>query len=339
MPSVLRLFRSDIEAELRTVIKLAPPSLGAVISYHFGWADTTGRERPGALGKLVRPTLCLLSCRAVGGDTRAAMPAAAALELIHNFSLIHDDIEDGSDERHHQLTVWKVWGEPQAINVGDAVMALTQLAVLRLEQTGVPHEKVVRAVGLLAKACLELCEGQQLDIAYESRLDVGIDDYRDMILKKTAVLVATATCLGALVGSDDQALEMHLYSVGKELGLAYQIRDDILGIWGAEEATGKPVGGDIEKRKKSLPIIYALEEAASQDKEELIRLYQQPAIVGDDVGKVVAILGRTGAREFAQALAERHYDKAMTLLSNIGSEPAQYKELRELAEFLVRRDY
>ena len=339
LPSAFIRYRPAIEAELRAVVDLAPAATRRMIAYHMGWVDQKGADRGGTLGKLVRPTLCLAACQAAGGDPKTALPAAAALELIHNFSLIHDDIEDASAERHHQSTLWKIWGEAQAINAGDTVMALTQLALLRLERNRIGYERIVRAVGMLARACMELCEGQQMDIAYEARIDIGLEQYLAMIARKTAALLATAVSLGALAGSRDERLQAQLYTVGIEMGLAYQIRDDILGTWGLRETMGKPVGGDIEKRKKTLPVVFALGKASGRTKQELLRLFRQGSISHDEVGRVVAILDELGSREYAQAAVEDHYRRALAALDAAGLPAQQCGDLLDLAEFFVKRDY
>jgi geranylgeranyl diphosphate synthase type I len=304
----------------------------------LGWVDQSellGRE---TLSKMVRATLCLVSCRALGGDYRTALPAAVAIELIHNFSLIHDDIEDASTERHHRATVWKLWGEAQAINAGDAMFALAHLALLRLREKGIVPEKLASSLKILNEACFRLCEGQYLDITYEDRIDITVEDYLDMINKKTAALMAASTCLGALLaleleGENERMLDSY-YLFGKELGLAYQIRDDILGIWGLEKKTGKPTGGDISKRKKTLPVVYVLQKSGKEDKERLLEVYRKTTIEDSDITKVTEILNRVNAKSYSQALALRYHNQA---LKRIGGKLSA--ELKEIADFFIERDY
>lgn len=178
--------RTAVSVELRKVVDSCPSTLGDMLRYHLGWQDEHGNSCPCEPGKSVRSTLCLLSCEAVGGEAAEVMPAAAAVELVHNFSLIHDDIEDDSYERHHRPTVWRVWGQSQAINAGDAMFALAYLALHGLEEKGISYQRISRATQVLSQACLELCEGQYLDLDYERRLDITVDEYLNMASKKTA---------------------------------------------------------------------------------------------------------------------------------------------------------
>ncbi len=339
LPEVFVRYRSEIETELSAVINTHPSLFDVVLRYHLGWIDQSElpRERK-ASGKMVRATLCLVSCRALGGDYRKALPAAASIELIHNFSLIHDDIEDASDERHHRATVWKLWGEAQAINAGDAVYALAHLALLRLREIGIALEKLASSLKILDEACLRLCEGQYLDIAYEDRIDITIEEYLNMIAKKTAALMAASTCLGASLAleTENERILNSFYSLGKELGLAYQIRDDILGIWGSEKKTGKPTGGDITKRKKTLPVVYGLQQTGEgEDKERLLEVYRKATIEESDITKVMEILNRVNAKSYSQTLAERHYHQALKHIKE-NKLPA---ELKEIADFFIERDY
>lgn len=268
-----------------------------------------------------------------------ALPAAAALELIHEFSLIHDDIEDASYERHHRPTVWRLWGQPQAVNAGDCVITLASLALLRLKEKGIADGKILRSNQMLGEACLQLCEGQYLDISYEKRLDVTIEDYLNMIAKKTAALIATSTSLGSCLGTDDEKLVKCLYQFGRELGMVYQIRDDILDIWGAEEKTGKPMGSDISQKKKTLPVVYALQISNGETKHRLEELYSQEYIQGEDLFWVIKILEQLGARDYSQNLAEQYYRQALAQLEATGLDAGNLASLKEVSRFLMERDH
>lgn len=339
LPAAFELYRDELEAELRSIVGVDSLPLYDMMSYHLGWVDAGGHPQTQRGGKLIRPTICLLACEAAGGEPRQALPAAAAVELLHNFSLIHDDIEDGSPYRRHQLTVWRIWGQPQAINAGDTMHALSKLALLRLKERGVAPEKIIRSIETLDKACVQLCEGQYLDIAYEGRLDVSVQDYVNMILRKTAALFAASARLGALLGTDDETMIDHLSIFGQELGLAYQIQDDVLGIWGKEEETGKPSYSDIQKSKKTLPIIYGTERGGEQEKKDLQRFFQQEKIEREDIGKIVEILNKTGAQSYAQEMAELHHHRACWALEASSLDPFARKRLAELATFLLDRSY
>jgi geranylgeranyl diphosphate synthase type I len=331
-------FRAPLRLELETVISSCPPSLGNMLRYHMGWQDERGRSCSRESGKFIRSTLCLLSCQAAGGHTDRIVPAAAAVELIHNFSLIHDDIQDASDERHHRPTVWKLWGQPQAINAGDTMFTLAYLALLRLKERGIADEKIAGSIKLLSLACLDLCQGQYLDIEYENRLDITVDDYVTMAARKTAALFAASTSLGAYLGSEDSRLPDFFRLFGKELGIAYQICDDILGIWGIQESTGKSAN-DIAQRKKTLPVVYGLQNSRGEMRKRLEKLYSQESIEGDDVSEVVKILDQLGARDYAENLAEQHYLKGLEGLAATGLDASRQAPLRQVAQFLLKRDF
>jgi geranylgeranyl diphosphate synthase type I len=215
LPKSFTSYRNIVRVELEKVIDSCLPPLRNILRYHMGWQDEDGHPYSSESGKFIRSTLCLHSCQAVGGDTSQAMPAAAAVELIHNFSLIHDDIEDASYERHHRPTVWKLWGQSQAINAGDAMFTLAYLALLELKEKGMADEKVANSTEMLSLACLELCEGQYLDVEYENRLDTTIENYLDMAAKKTAALFAVSTSLGAYLGNEDSKLVDFFHLFGK----------------------------------------------------------------------------------------------------------------------------
>lgn len=335
----LARYRREFDQYLRSLLSARdPPLLYRMARYHLGWEDAEGRpEEVG--GKALRPALCLLACEALGGDWRQALPAAAGVELVHNFSLIHDDIQDGDRERHHRPTVWSVWGEAQAINAGDAMMALSRLAVLRLADSGLRLETVVEAVRVLDERTLEMVEGQTLDITFEERLDVDVPAYIAMIEKKSGALFDCALHLGALVAGADAAVVQQLGRNGRALGTAFQIRDDMLGVWGDESKTGKPLGADIRRRKKSLPVVYALQEATAGIRDELHRIYGKPGLSGEEVARVLGHLDDLGAKDYCARLAAEWKGAALAELDRLDLEPAPASELRETAEFLLERAF
>jgi geranylgeranyl diphosphate synthase type I len=338
VPESFTSYRDTVRVEIRKVIDSCPSVLCNMLRYHMGWQDEHGHSCSRESGKFIRSNLCLLSCQAVGGDTSRVMPAAAAVELIHNFSLIHDDIEDASDERHHRPTVWKLWGQSQAINAGDAMFTLAYLALLKLKEKGITDEKVASSTKILSLACLELCEGQYLDIEYENRLDITTEDYLDMAVRKTAALFAVSTSLGAYLGSEDSKLVDFFQLFGKELGIAYQIYDDILGIWGMEKSIGKSVS-DIFQRKKTLPVVYGLQNSEGEARKRLEKLYSQKSIDGEDIAEVTKILDQLGARDYAENLAEQHYREALAYLEASRLDISRQALLKEIASFLLNRDF
>jgi len=339
LPQVIQSYQEELQAELKGAVGAEPLALYDMLRYHMGWQDQHGRPSQQRAGKFIRPGLCLLSCEAVGGDVRQVLPATAALELVHNFSLIHDDIEDNDSMRHNRLTIWKLWGQAQGINAGDAMFALAYLALLGLKERGIADSKIIYCAKMLSKTCLELCEGQYLDISYENRLDISIENYIGMIARKTAALLATSSSMGAFLGTEDEKLVACFCEFGRELGLAFQIHDDILGIWGVEERTGKSKSSDIAKRKKTLPVLYGLREGSRAVKEELARLYSQESIEGEDITKVAKTLDEIGARGYAQALAEQHYHQSLAELERTGLPVSQLTQLKQLVCSLMERNY
>lgn len=329
-------YRDSVRAELESVIDRTLRPLRDIMRYHMGWESGQGHAGQPRPGKFVRAILFMLSCRAVGGDAAQVTPAAAALELVHNFSLIHDDIQDRSHERRGRPTLWAMLGTPQAINVGDFLFALASLALLRLGDKDVPAEDIAHSFQLLAEACKDLCEGQYLDIEFEGRVDITLEDYLGMVRRKTAALTAASTAMGAYLGKGGEKVPC-LRGFGEALGMAYQIRDDILGIWGVEEQTGKSVEADLRQRKKTLPVVYALRE--SRDRAELAGLYSTDQIRESDIPVVVGILERSGAREYAQSLVQHFCQDALQQLEDSGVTPDRSAPLQAMARFLAERSY
>jgi geranylgeranyl diphosphate synthase type I len=283
--------------------------------------------------------MCLLACEAAGGEWQRALPAAAAVELVHNFSLIHDDIQDRDTERHHRPTVWRIWGEAQAINAGDALLALARPVVLRLADEGVPPATVLEAARILDESTLEMVAGQTLDISFEEKPDIELPAYMGMIEKKTGALFDSALRLGALAASGDTDLAQRLGRVGRTLGTAFQVRDDVLGIWGESGKTGKPGDSDIHRRKKSLPVVYALTEAAGGVREEVWAMYEKPALERDDLSRVRDHLDELGARGYCERKAAELKDAALEELRQLELEPSPRDELVRMAEFLLEREF
>ncbi|MGB9300929.1 MAG: polyprenyl synthetase family protein [Anaerolineae bacterium] len=328
-------YLNAIELEMRNSMAVSEKALApyyGMISYHLGWVDERFVPTEQETGKRLRPLLCVLACEACGGDWRRAVPAAAAIELMHNFSLIHDDIEDNSPQRRHRPTVWSLWGQAQAINVGDGLFAISRLALQRLANRGISPQKVVVAFRIVDQTCLYLTEGQYLDLAFEEVDGVTVDMYLEMIGKKTGALMSCATQLGALLGTDDERVMESYGAFGYELGLLFQIVDDMLGIWGAGEATGKGVGEDIVSRKKSLPILYALQRS-----DELRRIYRRERMDAAQQEVVMERLESLSAREYAREMAIKHLRLAVHTLEDTGVRNRAQEDLRSIAHFLLDR--
>jgi geranylgeranyl diphosphate synthase type I len=332
----------QIEAELREVTRPLHPALApyyGMMHYHLGWVDPDLQPVQAHSGKRLRPVMCLLSCEAVGGEARHALPAAAAVELIHSFSLVHDDIQDSSHFRRGRPAVWDLWGMAHGINVGDGLFALARLALHRLADHGLSLPRQQTAANTLDEACLMLCEGQFFDMAFESRMDVDLDQYLSMIRSKTARLFATSMQLGAIVGTDDPALIEHYYRFGEDLGMAFQIQDDILGSWGDERVTGKSAATDIRDKKKTLPVVYVLQNPEERFSAwRLMELYGLQGPLDElAVEEVLQVLEQAGARQYAEEEATRYYAQALQSLNDAGLENAARADLRALAASLLRR--
>ena len=339
LPAVFERYRSAIDAEMRSALADHASPMYDMLRYHLGWVDRRGQPAQQPSGKALRPTLCLLACESTRTDPHTVLPAAAAIEMVHNFSLIHDDIQDDDQERHHRPTVWALWGKPQAINAGTAMRVLASLTLLRLVDRGVSVQQQLRALRLMDESCLRLIEGQYLDISFESRIDIVVRDYLSMIEGKTATLMACSLEMGAMLGSGDERTIEALRAYGLNLGFAFQIRDDVLGIWGEEEKTGKPVGSDIRRRKKSFPIVFALEKAEGKARTELERIYRDKSSMDGAVATVLDILDQVRAGRESQALAERYRDAALAKIAGIELPQRARQDLEEMATFLAERDH
>jgi geranylgeranyl diphosphate synthase type I len=335
-------FLPFVEAELKQALTAPGTTLGplyGMLQYHMGWVDTSFVPVQSDTGKRLRPILTLLVCQAARGDPLQALPAAAAVEMVHNFSLIHDDIEDCSATRRHRVTVWKIWGESQAINAGDALLGMAHVELSRLVERGVPLSQVWAATKALQITCVRLCQGQYLDMSFETRLDVDVEAYLEMIQGKTGALMSCAAELGALVAGVEEAVVARYRQFGLELGLAFQVQDDLLGIWGEEKTTGKPTAGDIRQRKKTLPTVFALNQGSETEAERLRAIYAQETISEKEASEVLDILSATGARSYAEEIAHNHYRRAVAELEAARPQEEAGQALRELADFITQRRY
>ena len=327
-------FLPALEAEMQAVLAMDAPRhhlYYGMMHYHLGWLGADLEPAASKVGKRVRPLVCLLVCAAAGGEWSQALPAAAAIELLHNFSLIHDDIEDNSPTRRGRDTVWTLWGVPQAINTGDSMFASAFDALARLFDRGVSAEATVRALRTFTEACIQLTKGQQLDMWFETQSEVSMDQYSQMIAGKTAALLSASTEIGAIVAGAGSERQRNYAKFGRNVGMAFQVYDDILGIWGNEEALGKSTASDILTRKKTFPVLYGLARSPA-----LCELYAQPEM---DLDRAVALLDQTGARAYTQAAAQRYSDRAMAHLAAAEPAGAAGAALRSLTTRLIQRRY
>ena len=305
----------------------------------MGLADVDGKSLPGITGKTLRPVLCLYACEATGSDYQLALPSAAALEFIHNFSLIHDDIQDRDEFRHHKPTLWKLWGDAKAIVAGNSLRTIADSSVIDMESDRGNSKEAVMVAGLLTEAYLEMIEGQYLDMAYETQKVISLQGNLTMISRKTGALIRCAMNIGAAIGTSDRKTVASFRECGQSLGYVFQIRDDILGVWGSENNTGKPVGADIKRKKKSLPVVYTMTKASGQAKKTMARQYMQNDMTEDDVAEVLEIMEDVGVREYANKLANRHCENAVAHLSEIEMSSESRKDIEDIARFLLVREH
>ena len=324
---MLPALEDDLRATAERVAGAGYGRVREMIGYHLGWTDSgSGR------GKRIRPLLTLLACAAAGGRWREALPAASSVELIHNFSLVHDDIQDRSESRRGRPTLWKRWGIAQALNTGDTIFVLARLAAGRLLENGVRVEDALAVQRTLDEACLALTLGQHLDLAFEAEPNVSEEMYLEMIAGKTAALLEAACQVGARLGGASEAERDAYRRFGRHLGLAFQILDDALGVWGEPGVTGKSAGDDLAARKKSFPVVFGLAHSP-----EFSRRWAAASNDPSDLQAMAQALRAAGADERAHGLAQRHTDEALAALEEAAPAGRAGAELRALSLRLLHR--
>ncbi len=325
-------YRDALEQELRSVLSGQEGLLNNMLLYQLGWMDEQGNPLSGLTGERLHPLLCLLSCESLAGDYEAALPAAAAVELVHNYSLIHEDVQGGSPNRDDRPTIWWVWGPGQAINAGDGMNALARLALMRLQERGMPGPRVMEAMRLLDRSCLTMCEGQFLDLSFQEKLDVGVESYLKMAAGRTGALMSCAMGLGALAATDDGETVEAFKRFGQNIGVAYQMRNDIDDLQGSKE--GGP-SGDVLNKKKLLPIVYAMATAEVSLKRELGTIYFKRVLEPPDVEQVTNILARVGAMEYARKRVEEYCAAAIDSLKGVAVSSSGLEEFDRLCQTII----
>lgn len=300
-----------------------------MLRYHMGWS--TQRKGAKASGKRTRPLITLLVCKAAGGRWQDALHAAVAVELVHNFSLVHDDIQDNSPTRRGRPTVWTMYGIPHAINVGDALFTLASTAALQPRPGQDPKQAYAVALRLQA-ACLSLTGGQFLDMASEGRSDLQLRHYWKIVDGKTAALIEAATAMGSLCARARPGIVRHFALFGRHLGLAFQVQDDILGVWGDETETGKSAASDLVERKLSLPVVYGL-----HNNPQFAQRWKLGEINQTAVAELADLLANSGARRFCEKQARKHTELALSHLQQACPRGDASLALRTLSEKLLSR--
>lgn len=301
-----------------------------MLTYHMGWTgDGAGPE---ATGKRIRPLMLLLTVTACGTEWIHATCAAAAVELVHNFSLVHDDIQDNSDKRRGRTTTWKIWGMPMAINVGDALFVLSNQAIMDLSGK-YPAETIVKAATILHNTCLDLTRGQFLDMSYEKRNNLGVEDYWPMVAGKTAALLSACCYIGSVLGGVEESQQDAYRSFGHALGMAFQVQDDILGIWGDEAITGKSAASDLLEGKKSLPVLHGLSKRG-----KFAERWAKGPIHPQEVEEIAQLLAKEGSYEYTHGISRQMTTLALDSLREADPQGEAGQALMELANKLIKRE-
>jgi geranylgeranyl diphosphate synthase, type I len=340
VPDVLARSRQVITPAIAAAINRLAPEIRRIAAYHLGWTDSDGHPTTGPGGKGIRPTLALLGAEAAWAEPEVGVPGGVAVELVHNFSLIHDDIIDTDTERHHRPTVWSVYGVGQAIIAGDALQVLAHQVLLESSQPTGPA-----ASAELAEATAAMIAGQSDDIAFETRRDVSVEQCTAMSAAKTGALLGCAASIGAVLAGAPSATVGALRDYGRHLGLAFQAVDDLLGIWGDPERTGKPAGSDLRQRKKSMPVVSAL-AAGGREADELRALVlgppdlkrQLPPLDADEVERATYLVEACGGKEWTAVRAKANLDAALGALERVRISAIPHRDLADLAVYVVERE-
>jgi geranylgeranyl diphosphate synthase type I len=334
MPIALVRAGELVTPALRATVDALCPAMARVAGYHHGWLDQLGQPTGASGGKLLRPALALQSALAAGHPATAAMPAAVAVELVHNFSLLHDDIMDGDIERRHRPTAWTVFGVGQAILAGDALLTAAMELLLDQQARG-----AAAAAKILAHTTQRLIEGQSDDLSFESRPTVAVAECLTMAANKTAALLNCAASIGAVLVGAPAELSGGLGMFGEHLGTAFQLVDDLLGIWGDPEQTGKPVYSDLRAGKKSLPIVAALATDGPASRALRERYRNQDELGDDDLVVIAGLVEEAGGRQWAEHEAGQRIARAADLVSGLNMADEARHNLLAIADFVTARKH
>lgn len=333
IPPAVDRGRALVTPALRAAVARLHPRLAQVVGYHRGWVDQQGNPRSAGGGKALRPALALLSAEAARAPVGVGLPGAVAVELVHDFSLLHDDLMDGDTERRHRPTAWAAFGAGSAILAGDALLGLATQVLLDVEGPAGP-----RAARMLGDAVQQLVLGQTQDLFFETRTDVGIQECLAMAAGKTGALLSCAAAVGAILAGGRPPLVDGLASFGARLGLAFQLVDDLLGIWGEPEVTGKPVLSDLRSRKKSVPVVVALSSGGPQAGELRRFLGSTHTPTEDELRAAADLVEGAGGRAWTAGQADRELADCERALDGLDLPPAVAAELRAIARFVGERD-
>jgi geranylgeranyl diphosphate synthase type I len=329
-PDVLARSRQLVDPVLVATLQRLHPDIRRAAEYHLGYVEADGAPADGS-GKRIRPALAVLSAESVGADADVGVPGAVAVELVHNFSLLHDDIIDGDRERRHKPTVWALFGVGQAILVGDALQTVAHQVLLETRTAAASA-----AGSVLADAVADMIAGQAEDVALESDESIDLDRCIRMAAAKTGALLSCASSIGAVLAGADPAAIAALAEFGTEVGLSFQAVDDILGIWGDPAITGKPVGADLAAKKKTLPVAFAT-AANAEARDELGAAFRNGALDAEAVRRATRRVERAGGREATEEFARAHLAAALAALERADLDAGAVDELIQVARYICER--
>jgi len=330
---ILERAREAVLPAMRQAVGQLAPNIRQLVSYHLGWADAEGHPCSAPAGKGIRPALAILSAEAAWADPQVGVPGGAAVELVHNFSLVHDDLMDGDLERHHRPTVWALWGTGAAVVVGDALATMATQVLL-----STPNPAAPAAAAALSEATAEMIAGQADDLAFESRRSVSVEECMAMSTAKTGALLGCAASIGAILAGAPPATVRALRDYGRHLGVAFQAVDDLLGIWGDPATTGKPVGNDLRQRKKSMPVVAALAAGDDEAKELGQLLTAEEPLTQEQVERATWLVEACGGRDWTAARAKAHLDSALGCLERARLSAVPRRALADFAVYVVERE-
>jgi geranylgeranyl diphosphate synthase type I len=336
---VLAWSRAELDPVLRAAVGTLPAATRHVAGYHFGWWDERGRASEANAGKALRPALTLLAAEAVGASPARALAAAAAIELVHNHSLLHDDVMDGDPTRRHRPTAWRVFGVSPAIQAGDALLALAFDVLADSSRPNAGRPEAVRGARMLNSAVQAIVDGQLIDLELEGREDVDMAECLRMVTAKTGALMACACAIGAVFGGGRPEQVEHLRAFGADVGVAFQHVDDLLGIWGEPAVTGKPVHADLHCRKKSLPVVAALRSGTAAGRE-LAGLYLRAEPLSAAAARHAAhLVDAAGGRAWSRRQVDELLSRALGHLRSARLDPRTADKLSALARLATHRDH
>ncbi|HEY3708333.1 MAG TPA: family 2 encapsulin nanocompartment cargo protein polyprenyl transferase [Amycolatopsis sp.] len=333
-PGSLARCRDTVTPALRAAVERLDESSRSISAYHLGWTDANGVPVQGNGGKAVRPALAVLSAQAAGAAPETGVPGAVAVELVHNFSLLHDDVIDRDTTRRHRATAWHVFGVSSAILAGDSLLALA-FDVLAASE----HPAALEGIRVVSATVQELIDGQSADMAFERRTDVDLAECVRMAAGKTGALLGGACALGAAFGGGGAEQVAGARRFGERLGLAFQLVDDLHGIWGDPAVTGKSVHSDLRNRKKSIPVVAALNSGTPAGAELATLYHREQPLSDSELAHVADLVELAGGRSWSQLRADELLAESLRHLATISPEPGPAGELTALASLVTRRDH